>query len=112
MTTRFQYRDLTLYGGKDHHTYTFEPGVNVIVGPVGSGKTSLLELLKYTLGGDGTLSPAVQDSVVSSAVKVEFDRETIVLTRHLGSSSVEAYQPDGAHLGTYATVAGRANAPI
>jgi DNA repair exonuclease SbcCD ATPase subunit len=112
MTTGLQYRELTLYGAQEHFTYSFEPGVNVIVGPVGSGKTSLLELMKYTLGGDGTLSPAVQDSVVSSAVKVEFGTETIVLTRHLGSSSVEAYQPDGAHLGTYSTVAGRINAPI
>jgi hypothetical protein len=112
MSTRFQYRELTLYGSHERHTYSFEPGVNLIVGPVGSGKTSLLELLKYTLGGDATLSPAVRESVVSTAVRAELGAQTLVFTRRLGLSAVEVFTTDGMPVGTYATVAGRTADPI
>ena len=112
MTTHFQFRDLTLYGTAARHTYQFHPGVNLIIGPIGSGKTSLLELLKYTLGGDGILSPAVQESVVSTSVTAELGSQVLVFTRRLGASLVETYMSDGLPLGTYATTAGRTNAPI
>src|SRR5437773_859445 len=95
MSTRFQYRQLTLYGSGERFSYTFQPGVNVIVGPVGSGKTSLLELMQYTLGGDATLSPAVRESVASTAVEAQLGSQSLVFTRQLGASTVEVHASNG-----------------
>lgn len=112
MTRRFQFRELTLYAPDRHYTYQFVPGVNLIVGPVGSGKTSLLELLKYALGGSAVLSPAVQETVVAASVAVEIGRRSIVLLREVGSTTVTTHSSEGEQLGVHSIAAGRSNPPI
>jgi hypothetical protein len=112
MTRHFQFQELTLYGADSHFTYGFQPGVNLILGPVGSGKTSLLELMKYALGGSAVLSPAVQEGVLAAAVKIDVGDESAVLLRQIGSTTVTAHSADGGALGTYSVVAGRSQPPI
>lgn len=112
MSRTIAFNELTLYGRAEHVTYRFESGVNLIVGPVGSGKTSILELLKYTLGGNATLSPAVQESVVSTAVEIALGGHRFIVTRHIGASTVQVRTDDDEPVATYATVAGRSDPPI
>ena len=42
---------LTVHTDSHSAAYDFSPGVTAIAGPIGSGKSSMLELIKYGLGG-------------------------------------------------------------
>jgi TolA-binding protein len=64
--------------------WNFTSGVTVFVGPIGVGKTSLLELIKYGLGGDGVLSRAVSEIGRRVVVDVELETGRFELTRSLG----------------------------
>src|SRR5438067_410290 len=63
MTTTVRINEVMLTTSANRHSYAFGDGVNVIVGPVGAGKTSLLELLRFGIGGNGVLSQAAEEAV-------------------------------------------------
>jgi DNA repair exonuclease SbcCD ATPase subunit len=67
----------------DQH-WNFASGVTVFVGPVGVGKTSLFELIKYSLGGNGVLSRAVQEVGRRVVLDVELQTGRFELSRSLG----------------------------
>ncbi|PKH40717.1 AAA domain-containing protein [Nocardioides alpinus] len=69
-------------------TYEFRTGVNAVTGPVGAGKSSMLELLKYGLGGSAKLMPAVRDNVRVIKVKFRAGAEHWEFTRELRSNVV------------------------
>jgi len=77
----------------DTHTrlYEFGPGVNAVTGPIGSGKSSMLELLKYGLGGSAKVMPAVRDNVRTVVLRVMVGDEHWELTRGLGSPILQVY---------------------
>ncbi|USQ77806.1 AAA family ATPase [Ornithinimicrobium cryptoxanthini] len=72
-------------------TYVFRTGVNAVTGPVGSGKSSMLELLKYSLGGSAKVMPAVRDNVQSVKVKFRAGDEHWEFTRALRSHVVQVF---------------------
>ena len=82
-------RELRLEGGNTEVSYPFRAGVNIVVGAVGTGKSSLLELVKYSFGGGGVLSGAVLEGVTASVLRVDFDRETYLLRRAIDGREVE-----------------------
>jgi DNA repair exonuclease SbcCD ATPase subunit len=78
-------RRLVIFAPDQRREIDFTQGLNVIVGPYGSGKTSLLELIKYGLGGTARLSDAVKDGVTSIALEVNLGGTTYLLDRDIGS---------------------------
>ena len=48
---------LIVYTDSHSATYDFAAGILVIAGPIGSGKSSMLELIKYGLGGRALIMP-------------------------------------------------------
>ena len=88
MNPRMMVRELSLEGTA-LTTYSFREGINVIVGAVGTGKSSMLELIKYAMGGSGILSGAVRDGVSSVAVSVELNGVGHVLRRVIDAREVE-----------------------
>jgi hypothetical protein len=82
--TRFRLHRVRVIREDGEQSWRFDAGVTVFVGPVGVGKTSLLELIKYGLGGDGVLSRAVQQITVRVALTLELESGIFELSRALG----------------------------
>jgi hypothetical protein len=87
-------REFAILTTTGRHGYTFRDGLNAIVGPVGTGKSSLLELIRYTLGGDGVITSAVNRAVRASQVTVQFGPETRIFRRQLHASQIRVYDED------------------
>ncbi|MCW2983432.1 MAG: sle [Conexibacter sp.] len=83
----FRLRRLRVIREDGDQAWAFSTGVTVFVGPVGVGKTSLLELIKYSLGGNGVLSQAVRNTTIRVAAMVELESGTFELSRTIGPDS-------------------------
>lgn len=81
-------RRLTIFTLEGRRVVEFTAGLNVIVGPYGSGKTSLLELVKYALGGNARLSEAAELSVSSVVLEVALQNNVLAFERAIGSRTV------------------------
>ncbi|UGQ14865.1 AAA family ATPase [Yinghuangia sp. ASG 101] len=64
-------------------TYRFDRPATILSGPIGTGKSSLLMLIKHVLGGSAMLTPAVRDNVLSVQAEIEAGDERVVLKRAL-----------------------------
>lgn len=97
MSSKLRVREVRLVAADRSYTWDFVPGVNVIVGPVGVGKTSLLELIRWGLGGGAQLSPAVQQVGRQLALTVDAGDERFLLLRgiHSQKSRIAVHDPDG-----------------
>lgn len=95
MTTRLLLRSLSLGGHSAEATYEFKTGINVIHGETGSGKSSLFEALKYSLGGRGILSPAMREGVQRIHTRLRIGDAEYQFTRRIGSTTVEVKAADG-----------------
>lgn len=84
MNPRIFIHTLTLRGAGDDEVarYEFKQGVNVVVGPVGTGKTSLLHAIRWALGGSANWSSAVRTAVVTSMLDIELNDRRLVVTRY------------------------------
>ena len=90
-------RNVTLVAANRSYSYDLHPGVNLIVGPVGTGKTSLLELIRYGLGGNAQLSPAVLQVGRQLALTVDVGDEKYLLLRGVANQRrrIAVHSPDG-----------------
>lgn len=81
MTTRFRVEavELDTSGGPVRHT--FDSDLTVLAGPTGVGKTTLLELIKFGIGGDGLLAPVAKDHVREVSVTIRAGQEHLRLRR-------------------------------
>ncbi len=95
--------ELSLVTEKNRHRYAFKPGTNVITGPVGTGKSSLLELIRYALGDDAVLSKAVLVAVQRVLLRIRLGNDTWVLERRIKSGLVQLLDTSGRPLRTFAT---------
>lgn len=91
MGKRLVIESLEVRTGTDSATYSFRTGVNAVTGPVGSGKSSMLELLKYSLGGSAKVMPAVRDNVQTVKVRFRAGDEHWEFTRALRSHVVQVF---------------------
>jgi DNA repair exonuclease SbcCD ATPase subunit len=68
--------------------FDFSAGLNTIVGPVGAGKSSLLELIKYAVGGNALLSKTVEENVRTVEVALRAGNRSLLLSRNIGESQL------------------------
>src|SRR5450759_3107891 len=92
--------ELSLVTETNRHRYAFRPGTNVITGPVGTGKSSLLELIRYALGDDAVLSKAVLAAVQRVVLRIRLGNDTWVLERRIKSGLVQLLDTNGRALRT------------
>lgn len=112
MTTNVRFDEVVLSTSTQRHSYTFRDGVNLIVGPVGAGKTSLLELVRFGIGGNGILSQAAEQAVQRVTVTARLGAATYLLSRRLGSNLVEVLSADGTPLEVFSAQTSQRYRPI
>jgi len=98
---------LRLQARQRDYEWFFHPGVNLLIGPVGVGKTSLLELIKFAFGGDAILTPTITGAGHRVELDVQVGDSRYVLSRPIGRGNgrVDVLREDEL-LGTFAVEAG------
>lgn len=107
MSKRLRFEELVVQTHGERATYQFTGNITSIIGPIGSGKTSMLELLKYAIGGGAALSNTVRREVQSVVVRVRFPSQTLLFSRQIGGRTVDVHDADGTLIETVATRSSR-----
>lgn len=84
MTAPLIIRRLRLIGPAGDIAFEFKKRVTVITGPVASGKTSLLEMIKYAFGGNAIRTKAVREHVSAVEILMRIGDERYTLERPIG----------------------------
>ncbi|KOU97165.1 hypothetical protein ADK91_33610 [Streptomyces sp. XY511] len=109
MAVHLRFRSLTVTTADAEKTYRFDGPATVVSGPSGTGKSSLLMLLKHVVGGKAVLTPAVRDHVISAHAEVFIGEQHVILKRTVNdarSGQVDVLDPGTlATLNTYAVQA-------
>lgn len=80
-------RKLSLRGPTKNYEYQFNRGLNLIVGPIFTGKTSLLQFIDYCLGAKAhPKHKEVRNKVVSVLLELEINENIFTIDRLLFSS--------------------------
>lgn len=103
MTKRIRFEELIIQTDNERASYRFTGNITSIIGPIGSGKTSTLELLKYAIGGSAALSNTVKREVRSVVVRMRFPSQTLLFSRQIGARTVDVHDADGTLIETVAT---------
>ncbi|MEJ8652666.1 AAA family ATPase [Streptomyces sp. MS1.AVA.3] len=83
MTTKFRLEKVEIHSTEGPVQYQFPSDLTVLAGPTGVGKTTLLELIKWGLGGDGQLAPVVTDNVLDLSLQISVGENRFRLSRSL-----------------------------
>lgn len=95
MSVRMRVDDITLTTDVEEYNFSLAGPCTVLDGPVGTGKSSLLELVKHALGGNAVLTPVVRNEVRAVRARVNLNGNALILQRALGraATSVEFRDP-------------------
>ncbi|GAA0696301.1 hypothetical protein GCM10009548_80990 [Streptomyces malaysiensis subsp. malaysiensis] len=88
MAVNLRFVSLTVTTAATEQIYRFDSPVTVVTGPIGTGKSSLLMLLKHAVGGSAMLTPAVRTHVLSVQAEVIAGEQHIVLRRNITGDTV------------------------
>ena len=83
MTVTFRIESIRLDTTNGAVTYSFPSDLTVLAGQTGVGKTTLLELIKYGLGGDGMLAPVARQFISDVHVSLQVGDLRLQLSRGL-----------------------------
>lgn len=83
MTTKFRLETVTIHSIEGPVEYRFPSDLTVLAGPTGVGKTTLLELIKWGLGGDGQLAPVITDKVHDLSLQISIGEDRFRLSRSI-----------------------------
>ncbi|MEU9630726.1 ATP-binding protein [Streptomyces luteogriseus] len=89
MAVHLRIISLTVTTAEAEQTYRFDRPATVITGPIGTGKSSLLMLVKHALGGSAMLTPAVREHVLSVHAEVVAGDEHVVLRRTIEGDTAD-----------------------
>ncbi len=81
MSIPFRLDRLSLTTSSGDVSYEFPSALTVLAGPVGVGKSTLFELIKYGLGGKALLADIVERSVSSVSIEISIGTERYALSR-------------------------------
>ncbi|OZC63646.1 hypothetical protein CH306_25995 [Rhodococcus sp. 15-725-2-2b] len=90
MTTSFRLNSITLQTTQGTVEHRFSGALTVLAGSVGVGKSTLFELVKYGLGGDGLLAEVVTKSVLSVSLDISINSNNYLLTRTITPTHADA----------------------
>lgn len=85
MTAVFRIESVHLETTNGTVAYTFPSDLTVLSGHTGVGKTTLFELIKYGLGGDGLLAPVARDSITDVHISIRIGDLRLRLSRGLAA---------------------------
>ncbi|WP_310962423.1 AAA family ATPase [Nocardioides terrisoli] len=83
MTSRFRIDQFRLETVEGPVTYNFTDDLTVLAGDTGVGKTTLFELIKFALGGDGLIAPVAAKNVSEVHLSIQVGTERLQLSREL-----------------------------
>jgi AAA domain-containing protein len=107
MGRRLEVRKVRLGGIATEHAWTFPPGVTIIAGDVGGGKTTLLNLIKFGMGGDAPITKKLGESAESVTLEIRAGERNLSLHRGLSSQKNRVAVSEGDQsLGEFALKAG------
>lgn len=86
MTVRFRLNAFTLDTTEGEVAYEFTSDLTVLAGPTGVGKTTLLELIKFGLGGEARLAPVAEEHVNAVTVDITLGDSRLRITRSLDAA--------------------------
>lgn len=85
MTVVFRIESVHLETRNGTVAYTFSSDLTVLSGHTGVGKTTLFELIKYGLGGDGLLAPVARENITDVHVSIHIGELRLRLSRGLAA---------------------------
>jgi hypothetical protein len=84
VTTRFRINGIELATTEGPVAYRFPSDLTVLAGPVGVGKSTLLEMIKFGFGGNGLVAPVVEQYVNHVTLDVTIGAAHLSITRSVG----------------------------
>lgn len=79
---------IQIYTKNNMIVFDLDPSITFIYGGIGVGKTTLISLILYCLGGDLIETPAVNDQFISASVKILINSKEYVMRREFKSSRI------------------------
>lgn len=100
MSITFRIQELELRTAFGSSTYQFQSGLNVITGSYGTGKSSMLELIKYALGSSSVeIMPAIEANLTLTRLRVIVGRTRLVIDREFGKNRLQvSFVDDDSHI--------------
>ncbi|WP_131804198.1 hypothetical protein [Pseudofrankia sp. BMG5.36] len=90
-----QLHQLRLVTSSGTSTYTFRAGVNVVTGSYKTGKSSMLELMKFVLGGNAQIMPAIERNLQAASLDLTIGNSRLTITRVMGQNTLTVNDSDG-----------------
>ncbi|CCH18323.1 AAA family ATPase [Micromonospora lupini] len=96
MAVHLQFHRLDLKTAQATSRYEFKPGLNVVNGSYKTGKSSMLELLKFALGAKGAkLMTAIEENLQNVTLEVTIGADRLTLSRAVGENQLTVTRADG-----------------
>jgi hypothetical protein len=95
MSKRLRMRSVEVITRTTSRTFNFDRPLTALIGPVGTGKSSLLMLIKHATGGKAALTPAVRANVIRVVVDLQIDNTRLTIARSVPdpAGNVEILDP-------------------
>ncbi|MFD8324908.1 AAA family ATPase [Streptomyces lydicus] len=98
MGSSIRIKRITIKTENQQAVYSFQQPVTFITGSIGVGKSSLLELLKYGLGGTANLMPAIRSNVKVVEVEASLQGRNYRFIREMGETTIDVIDTETGEL--------------